>query len=244
VADEKKQPLSVKVKNAAGADSGQVQLDEAVLGGMVKNRLMHAASVVYHANTRAGTHSTKTRAEVAGSTKKLYRQKGTGRARAGSRKATQRRHGGIVHGPRPKSYYVQMPKKMRRAAVNSAVLGKIKDAELDIVETLVSDGKTKSTVETLKKMGLVKKGERTSLLLVTESVDHKLVLATRNFPGVSVLPALDVNAQHMLTHKKVVFTRAAFRKFQALAETRKERKPRKLKGTRKAEAAPAVQASK
>ena len=233
---ETEKKLSVKVKNASGADAGQVSLEEAALGGMVKNRLMHAASVVYHSNTRAGTHSTKTRAEVAGSTKKLYRQKGTGRARAGSRKATQRRHGGIVHGPRPRSYYVQLPKKQKRAAVNSAVLAKIKDAELELVDALTSDGKTKATVEALTKMGLMKKGETTSLLLVTEAADRKLYLATRNVDGIAVVPVAELNARHVLMHKKVAFSKAAFAKFQALAPNKKERKPRKLKGTRKAEA--------
>jgi large subunit ribosomal protein L4 len=132
---------------------------------------------------------------------------------------------------------------MRRAAVNSAVLGKIKDSELDIVEALTSDGKTKATVEMLKKMSLVKKGERTSLLLVTDGMDAKLVQATRNVPGVEVLPAQEVNARDVLTHKRVVFTRAAFEKFQALAANKKERKPRKLKGTRKADAQAAAPAA-
>jgi large subunit ribosomal protein L4 len=234
--------LNVPVKNATGGSSGQVTLEEAALGGMVKNRLMHAASVVYHSNTRSGTHSTKTRAEVAGSTKKLYRQKGTGRARAGSRKATQRRHGGIVHGPRPRSYYVQLPKKQKRAAVNSAVLAKIKDKELEIVDALTSaDGKTKAAVAALTAMGLLKKGECPSLLLVTDGMDKKLVLATRNVGGVATIPVAELNARDVLTHKKVAFSKAAFAKFQALAENKKERKPRKLKGTRKAEApAPAA----
>jgi large subunit ribosomal protein L4 len=227
--------LSVKVKNASGADAGQVAVDENALGGMVKNRLIHATTVVYQANTRAGTHSTKTRGEVAGSTKKLYRQKGTGRARAGSRKATQRRHGGIVHGPRPRSYYVALPKKMRRAALNSSVLAKIKDGEVEIVDALTSaDGKTKAMAEALVKMGLLKKGARSSLLLVTNGVDKNVHLATRNIPGVLTLPVDELNSLEVITHHKLVFTKAAFDRFLALAATtHKARKPRKLKGTRK-----------
>src|SRR5437870_1268610 len=159
----------LKIKNKAGAEAGTVSIDEATLGGMVKNRLMHAAAVMYHANTRAGTHCTKSRSEIAGSTKKLYRQKGTGRARAGSRKAGQRKHGGTIHGPRPRQYGFEMPKKQRRAALNSAVLGKIKDNEVQIFDGFgITEVKTKALNEALKATGLVKKDERTSLLILTD----------------------------------------------------------------------------
>src|SRR6478672_11858614 len=132
--ENKPASLQLKVKNTKGGDAGSVSVDESALGGMVKNRLMHAAAVMYHANTRAGTHCTKSRGQIAGSTKKLYRQKGTGRARAGSRKAGQRKHGGTIHGPVPRRYGFEMPKKQRRAALNSAVLAKIKDNEVQIVD--------------------------------------------------------------------------------------------------------------
>src|SRR5262245_56123199 len=147
--------LEVKVKDANGADKKKITVEEAVLGGMIKNRLMHAATVMYHANKRAGTACTKTRAETAGSTKKLYRQKGTGNARAGSRKSGTRRHGGTIHGPKPKDYSWHMPQKQRFAAVRSAVLSKIKDNELVVVDSFgVTEPKTKVMAEKLEKLGV------------------------------------------------------------------------------------------
>jgi large subunit ribosomal protein L4 len=233
---------TLKIKNKSGADAGSVTVDEASLGGMVKNRLMHAATVMYHANTRAGTHCTKSRSEVAGSTKKLYRQKGTGRARAGNRKAGQRKHGGIIHGPKPRKYGFEMPKKQRRAALNSAVLGKIKDNEVQILDSFgLTDVKTKAMNEVLKATGLVKKDERTSLLILTDGIDKNVYLSSRNLEGVEVMPVQDVNAREIIVHKMVVFTKAAYDKFQQMATRTYEKRVRRAA---KPVAAPAAGASK
>jgi large subunit ribosomal protein L4 len=218
----------LKIKNKTGGDAGSVKIDESALGGMVKNRLMHAAAVMYHANTRAGTHCTKSRSEVAGSTKKLYRQKGTGRARAGSRKAGQRKHGGTIHGPKPRQYGFEMPKKQRRAALNSAVLGKIKDNEVQILEGFgLTEVKTKAMHEALKATGLVKKGERASLLILTDGIDKNVHLSSRNLEGVTVMPVQDTNAREILTHKTVVFTKPAFEKFNVMAARTYEKRVRR-----------------
>lgn len=243
---EKTGPINVKVRNNKGGDAGQVSLDEAAWGGMIKNRLMHSAVVMYLANRRAGTHCTKTRAEVAGSTKKLYRQKGTGRARAGSRKAAQRKHGGIVHGPKPRQYGFDMPKKQRRAALNSAVLGKAKDGELHVVADFgLADVKTKALVETLKGLGLVAKGKNPSLLLVTNGHDKNVHLSSRNLEGVACKPAQDINAHDVISHKNVVFTKAAWDSFEKLAIREYPKKSRKVPGTRKAtKQAPAATGAK
>ena len=223
--ENKPASLQLKVKNKSGADAGAVSIDESALGGMVKNRLMHAAAVMYHANERAGTHCTKSRGEIAGSTKKLYRQKGTGRARAGSRKAPQRKHGGTVHGPKPRKYGFEMPKKQRRAALNSAVLAKIKDNEVQVVDAFgLTDIKTKAMKDVLKATGLVKKGERTSVLILTDGVDKNVHLSSRNLPGVTVIPVQDANAREILTHRTVVFTKPAFDKFNALASRTYEKR--------------------
>jgi large subunit ribosomal protein L4 len=209
----------LKVKNKTGGDAGSVKIDESALGGMVKTRLMHSAAVMYHANTRAGTHCTKSRGQIAGSTKKLYRQKGTGRARAGSRKAGQRKHGGTIHGPVPRQYGFEMPKKQRRAALNSAVLAKIKDGEVTVVEGFgLADVKTKALNDALKAIGLVKKGVRTSVLILTDGVDRNVHLSGRNIEGLSVMPVQDANAREILTHKAVVFTKPAFDKYSQLAQ--------------------------
>jgi len=233
MANEKAQPaqLQVKVKNAKGGDAGSVQVDESKLGGMVKNRLMHAATVMYHANMRAGTHCTKTRSEITGSTKKLYRQKGTGRARAGSRKAPQRKHGGTVFGPRPRQYGFEMPKKQRRAAVKSAVLGKVKDGEVQILDSFgLTEVKTKALNEVLKATGLVQKNQRTSLLIVTDGIDKNVWLSARNIEGVSVTPVQDLNAREVIVHKTVAFTKPAFDKFNELASRTYVKRTKKAGG--------------
>jgi large subunit ribosomal protein L4 len=223
--ENKPSTLTVKVKNKSGADAGQVSIDEASLGGMVKNRLIHAASVMYHANERAGTHCTKSRSEIAGSTKKLYRQKGTGRARAGSRKAGQRKHGGTIHGPKPRKYGFEMPKKQRRAALNSAVLAKIKDNEVQVVDAFgLTDVKTKAMHDALKATGLIKKGEKTSVLILTDGIDKNVHLSSRNLQGVTVMPVQDTNAREVILHKTVVFTKPAFAKFNEMATRKYEKK--------------------
>jgi large subunit ribosomal protein L4 len=243
--EKKPAPVNVKVRNKTGADAGQISLDEAKLGGMVKNRLMHSAVVIYLANRRSGTHCTKTRAEISGSTKKLYRQKGTGRARAGSKKAVQRKHGGIAHGPKPRKYGFDMPKKQRRAALNSAVLGKAKDNELQVIaEFGLADVKTKALNELLKTLGLVVKGKTPSVLLVTNGVDRNVHLSARNLPGVDVLPVADINAHAIIAHKNVVFAKAAWEAFEKTATRTYEKKTRKPSGSRKAKNAPATAAAK
>jgi len=210
--------LELKVKNKGGSEVSIVSIDTASLGGMVKNRLIHQATVMYHANERAGTHCTKSRGQIAGSTKKLYRQKGTGRARAGSRKAGQRKHGGTIHGPTPREYGYEMPKKQRRAALNSAVLAKIKDNEVQVVDAFgLTDVKTKAMNDTLKAMSLVKKGERTSLLILTDGIDRNTHLSSRNIEGVEVMPVQEVNAREIVKHKTVVFTKPAFDQFNKMA---------------------------
>ena len=128
--------ISLETKDTSGKAAGTVSLDENLFGGFVKNRLLHSAAVMYHANKRQGSACTKTRAEIAGTTKKLYRQKGTGRARAGTRKSGTRVGGGVIHGPKPRDFSYHMPQKQRQAALRSAVLGKAKDGELHVVANL------------------------------------------------------------------------------------------------------------
>jgi len=129
--------IELTIKNSEGGDAGVVSVDEQALGGKVKPRLMHSATVMYQANARQGSASTKTRADIAGSTAKLYRQKGTGRARAGSRKSGVRVGGGRIFGPKPRDFGYAIPRKMRRAAMHSALLAKLKDGEVTVVESLV-----------------------------------------------------------------------------------------------------------
>ena len=223
--------IELKTIDATGKPTGSVQVDEAALGGMVKHRLLHQAAVMYHANLRQGTHCTKTRAEVSGSTKKLYKQKGTGRARAGNRKSGTRVGGGVIHGPKPRDYSFSMPQKQRQAALRAALLGKAKDGELHIVTSLAFDApKTKQITGLLASLGLT--GQ--TVLVGTDGLKRNVHLSARNVPGVTVVPAAEVNARQALVHKHLLLEQAAIERLTApAAPVKRSRKP---KGTRKAAA--------
>src|SRR5438477_8190364 len=128
--------LTLSVYNRQGEATGTVEVDPAELGGKVNKQLLHDVVLMYLANQRAGTHSTLRRGEVAGSTKKLFRQKGTGNARVGTRRTAKRRGGGTAKGPKPRDYEYHLPKKAVRAATRMAVLSKFQDREALIVEDL------------------------------------------------------------------------------------------------------------
>lgn len=229
--------IEIKTRDAAGNPAGSLQVEAEALGGKVKTRLLHSASVMYHANLRQGTHCTKTRAEVAGSTKKLYRQKGTGRARAGNRKSGTRRGGGVIHGPKPRDYSYHMPKKQRQAALRSAVLGKALDSELHVVESLAFDAPR--TKDLLKLLGTIGVADQT-VVVATAEQNKNVYLSGRNLPGVTVLPAAELNARHVLTHKHLVIEKAAFERFTTKPEN--PVRARKPKGSRKAKAGAAESA--
>ncbi|MCA8921293.1 MAG: 50S ribosomal protein L4 [Planctomycetes bacterium] len=220
--------LELKKTDLSGAAQGSVNLDEANFGGMVKNRLIHAANVMYHANMRQGSACTKTRAEIAGSTKKLYKQKGTGRARAGNRKSGTRKGGGVIHGPKPRDFSYSMPRKQRQAALRSALLGKAKDGELHAVTGLdFSEPKSKHMAALLSSLEL---GVETACV-ATDGLKRNVYLAGRNIPGVTVVPAAELNARHVAAHKHLVIDASALEALNAKPSA--EKRGRKPKGTRK-----------
>ncbi|MCW8138376.1 MAG: 50S ribosomal protein L4 [Planctomycetota bacterium] len=224
------EPITLKKRDAAGNESGSVTLNEAAFGGFVKNKLIHAAAVMYHANKRQGTHCAKTRAQVTGSTKKLYRQKGTGRARAGNRKSGTRVGGGVIHPPKPRDYSYTMPQKQRAWAVRAALLGKAKDGELHLLTSFADEAKTKTMVATLKALGL---GDQ-SVLVVTDGLKPNVYKSARNIERVRCVPSSELTARDALLHKHVVMEAGAFER---LNEPMKSvQRPRKPRGTRKADA--------
>jgi large subunit ribosomal protein L4 len=161
---------------------------------------------MYLANQRAGTHSTLRRGEVAGSTRKLFRQKGTGNARAGTRRTNKRRGGGTAKGPKPRDYSYSMPKKAVRAATRMAILSKFQDQEAVILDDLrVTEIKTKPIAGLLKALKL----NNTTCLIGTVDYDPNLYKSARNLPGVEVFPASQFNAYTVLKQKRLVLTRAA-----------------------------------
>jgi large subunit ribosomal protein L4 len=198
--------LTLNVYNREGATVGTVEVDPQEFGGKINRQLLHDVVLMYLANQRAGTHSTLRRGEVAGSTKKLFRQKGTGNARSGPRRTNKRRGGGTAKGPKPRDYEYHLPKKAVRAATRMAILSKLQDQEAVILDDLtVSEVKTKPVAAVLKALKL----QDTTCLLSTADYDKNLYLSARNIRGLEVLPAPQLNAYTVLRQKRLVLTRAA-----------------------------------
>jgi large subunit ribosomal protein L4 len=180
----------------------------------VNEALLYEAVRHYMASKRSGTAKTKTRHEVSGSGKKLWRQKGTGRARMGSIRSPLWRHGGTAHGPQPRDYSYKLPRKMLLGALRSALSAKLRDGELAVVEAFnVADHKTKTMATTLRNLEA-----KTSVLLVDNGENTNLERGSRNLQRVKLVASKDVNVYDLLGHKRVLLSEAAARKLsEALA---------------------------
>jgi large subunit ribosomal protein L4 len=213
--------LTLNVYNRQGDSVGTVQVDPAEFGGAVNKQLLHDVVLMHLANQRAGTHSTLRRGEVAGSTKKLFRQKGTGNARVGPRRTNKRRGGGTAKGPKPRDYEYHMPKKAVRAATRMAILSKFQDNE-----ALILDDLTLGEVKTKQFAGLLKalKLQDTTCLVGIKDYDKNLYLSARNIPKVKVLPASQFNAYTVLRQKRLLLTRAALDELRQRAAPAREKK--------------------
>lgn len=200
----------LKVMSVVGekaTEAGSAAVDPVALGGKVRTRLVHEACIMYEARKRTGTAKTKTRAELAYANRKPWKQKGTGRARAGTRRSPIWRGGGTIFGPVPHDYGYAMPAKARRRATQSALLSKFRDGEVVLVSGIeLKDGKTKEVAAALKKLGLA--GER-RVLLGLPAYDEKLVRAARNIAHLAVLPVQDFNAYDLLRNKVLLLTKPA-----------------------------------
>ena len=207
--------LNLNVYNRQGESVGTVEIDPAEFGGSVNRQLLHDVVVMHLANQRAGTHSTLRRGDVAGSTKKLFRQKGTGNARAGTRRTNKRRGGGTAKGPKPRDYEYHLPKKAVRAATRMAILSKFQDQEAIVVDDLdLQEAKTKQMAAVFKALKI--KG--LTCLVGTAGRDEKVFRSARNLPGVEVTPTAQFNAYAVLRPKRLLLTKAA------LEELRKKKK--------------------
>jgi large subunit ribosomal protein L4 len=201
--------IEVPVLDMTGKSQGTIPVDEAKLGGKVHRRLLRDVVVMYEANQRVGTASVKTRREREGSGKKPYRQKGTGLARAGSLRSPIWRGGGRIHGPKPRDYSYQMPRAAKRLALQSAVLAKMQDGEVSVVDKLeLAEAKTKQVATALKNMGI-----HETCLLVLPKPDANVWRSARNLPLVNVSTLSDLNAYDVLLPKKVLFTKDALSQF-------------------------------
>lgn len=210
----------VDVKNLEGKKVGTIELADDVFAAKVNPHLLHETVRHYLAGERAGTHKTKDKSEVSGSGKKLWRQKGTGRARIGSIRSPLWRHGGTVHGPVPRSYDYALPRKMILGALRSALSAKLADEKLTVVEGWkLETHKTKPFRQALDKL----EAETRTILLVENGSNVNLERASRNLEGVTLVPATALEPYDLLRHEALVLSRDAAAKIsRALSSTKPE----------------------
>lgn len=212
----------VKVKSFAAGAVAERELDSSVFGDRVLGRTLKEALVMYEANRRQGTHKAKTRSEVRGGNKKLWKQKHTGRARMGTTKSPLWTGGGIAFPPVPRDYSYHMPKKARRAALYTAIFGKLRDGEVAVADGFPKDKpSTKAALKVLQALDMTR-----SVTVVTDGVDRNLWLSLRNVPGIEVTPVVDLNAHDVLVRRYVVCTPSALDTLTARAKAHSDSKRR------------------
>lgn len=198
--------VQVSVYDAEGAEVRKENFDESVFGEKVLTKTLHLVVVAYGRNKRQGTHSTKTRSDVSGSRRKMWKQKGTGRARAGDKRPPHWRGGGVAHGPKPRDYYSKIPARLRHAALKSAYLSKFRDGEVCVVEGISLD-KPQTKLIAGFIAGAVKKG---STLFALGGPDKNFYLSARNIQRTKVKEVRELNAYDIMRHGKLVLTPEAF----------------------------------
>lgn len=200
---------TVAVYNMEGARTGETEV-KSPLEGAPNESVVHQAVVAYLAGQRAGTADTRTRAQVRGGGKKPWRQKGTGRARQGSRRAPHWRGGGVVFGPHPRSYAQRLPKKMKDLALRSAFADALESGRVKVFESLQMDAPSARSLV----LALEAAGAERRVLLVAEDLTENLVKSSRSLPGVTLCLPQSVNAFMLLRYPDIFFTSAALAKFQ------------------------------
>ncbi len=203
---------TLTVFDRTGGEVGKVEVDPAEFAPRINRQLLHDAVVMYQRNLRQGTAATKTRSEVAGSTKKMYRQKGTGNARAGSRRTNIRRGGGHAFAKKTRDWTYRMPRKALQAATRMAVASKIRDGQMVLIDELSFEApSTKSMAGVLQALKL--KGQ--TVLVSTAGYDLGVYKSARNIPGVAVSPVAELNALSVLKPSQVLMTKEAFEAFRS-----------------------------
>ena len=208
---------SLPIYNRSGDEVGKYEVDADQLSPRISKQLLHDAVVMYENNLRQGSVKTKTRAEVVGSSKKMYRQKGTGNARAGSRRSGIRRGGGHIHAKSPRDWSYRLPKKALRIATRMAVASRIADDEITLIDSLAFEQpKTREMAAVLKALKLT----GTSLLVAVPGNDANVYKSIRNLAGVSVVPVAELNALNVLTPQRLLMTTSALDAFREKAPTK------------------------
>ncbi len=212
---------TLEIKNRTGVTVGTATIEKKLLGEKVRIQLMQEACIMYEANRRSGTAQAKTRSEVAGSRTKPFRQKGTGRARQGTKQSPVLRGGGVAHGPRPRDYSYDIGRKARHQALKSALLSKFEDNEVAVLDELsLAEPKTKEIVETMDALGI----KDTVLMALQphrppedaadedlrETRNRNVVKSARNLSKVTVMNVTDLNAYEVLKSRRLLFTGEAF----------------------------------
>ncbi len=203
---------TVKVRNLKNEEVGEVELSDSVFNVPLNEALIHAAVRNFMANARQGTSATKTRGDVSGSGRKLWKQKGTGRARIASLRSPLWKGGGNVHGPQPRDWSYNMPQKMRHGALRSALSERVREGRVVLVEGWTFDKpKTKEFVNSLQQLGLEGK------TLIVDSLDNaNLKLSTRNVQSAKVVNSFGLNIYDLLYHEKLVISQAAVKEIEQL----------------------------
>jgi large subunit ribosomal protein L4 len=209
---------SLPIFNKSGEEVGKYEIDPAKIAPKISQQLLHDVVVMYQASARQGTHKTKSRSEVAGTTKKMYRQKGTGNARAGSRRSGVRRGGGHIFALSNRDYSYRLPKKAVQSATRMAIAKRIASEDIVVIDELAFAGpKTKEMATILKALKLTGK----STLVTTAALDQNVYKSARNIDRVTVSPVAELNALAILTPRKMLVTKAALDAIAAAAEKRK-----------------------
>ena len=230
---------TVDVLNLKGAKVGSLDLADEVFGAVNEDLLWEAVKH-YRAAQRAGTHATKNRKLVSGSGKKLWRQKGTGRARVGSIRSPLWRHGGTVHGPQPRSYDYQFPRKKLLGALRSALAAKLADGKLAVVESFeFSDHKSKAVREALDALSV----EKTALIVANDE-NRNLELGSRNLEGIELMRSSDIHPYHVLRFDRVIFARPAIERLQESLKKSGSRRGAEQNGSSEAPAKPRARRAK
>lgn len=195
----------VEVKNLEGKTVKELELADAIFASKPNQSLLWEATKAFLASQRRGTHATKSRGEVSGGGKKPWRQKGTGRARAGSIRSSLWRHGSIAHGPQPRDYSIKLPKKMVLGALRSALAAKYQEARLTVVDQFnLSEAKTKAFAAVLRKLEVGK-----TVLVVDDTANRNLELSSRNIRGCDLVRHHKVHPYHVLSHDRLLISEGA-----------------------------------
>lgn len=198
--------VKLPVYDISGNKVGDYDIDPQAIAPKISKQLLHDAVVMYLANARQGSNKTKSRGEVSGSTKKMYKQKGTGNARMGAKRTPVRRGGGHANSRQPRSYYYRLPRKAIQGATRMAIAAKISAGSVVVLDRLSMDApKTKALAATFKALGL----EGVTKTLATAAVDRNVYLSGRNIEGLTVSPVTDLNALSVLRPRKLVVTKDA-----------------------------------